>query len=246
MKFTIPPNKHFRQDIKILEHALKSNENISFSKFCDGEWAVLCNQNINNKEFWFNPSDPKDQIKRNALMAAFQYKNPRYFVGITCVNVFGLDTHRQMKELSGQDEEHLTWADIWVNSNYKHYLSNILPIYKERNVVLFCNENGHIENLPFRPYMVVPLKNNAWEYNWNLVNDAKRIMSAMPSKNMLVLFCCGPFGNILCHELTKFDDQHTYLDIGSTLNPFLRSAGFEREYYMGNNYFSNMMGVWDQ
>jgi len=63
---------------------------------------------------------------------------------------------------------------------------------------------------------------------------------------MIFLFCCGPFGNILCHRLTEANENNTYLDIGSTLNPFLQSAGFERDYYMGNNYFSNMIGAWDQ
>jgi hypothetical protein len=246
MKFTTPPNKNYRDDIKVLETAIKNNENISFAKFCDGEWSVICNKKINNKEFWFDPDNKNDQLKRQALIDSFQYKNPRYFVGITCVNIFGLDIHLQMTALSGQDQDHLTWADIWVNSNYRYYLSNILPIYKKRDVVLFCNENSNIEKLPFRPYLTIPLKNNAWEYNWDLVDRVKDIISAIPSKDMLFLFCCGPFGNILCHELTKFDERHTYLDIGSTLNPFLGSAGFERDYYMGNNYFSNMTGVWNQ
>lgn len=246
MKFTTPPNKDFLSDIKILEHALKNKENISFSKFCDGEWSVICNQQIDNKEFWFDPSSEKDQIKRQALISAFQYKNPRYFIGITCTKVFGLQTHRFMKQTCKQDEEHLTWADIWVNSNYQYYINNILPLYKNRNIVLFCNEAGKIDKLPFVPYMVVPLKNNAWEYNWDWVDNSKMLLSAMPEKNMLFLFCCGPFGNILCHKFTELCGDHTYLDIGSTLNPFLGSAGFDRHYYLGNNFFSNMIGEWDQ
>ena len=61
---------------------------------------------------------------------------------------------------------------------------------------------------------------------------------------MVFLFCCGPFGNILCHELTEYEPNNTYLDIGSTLNPYLKSAGFERFYYMGDNVFSKMECVW--
>jgi hypothetical protein len=249
MNLTTPPNKSYTEDIKLIHKALVNGENISFSKFCDGEWAVLCNHKINNKEFWFDPSSGKDQEKRKALLRAFQYKNPRYFVGITCVKVFGLQTHIAMKNLSGQKQENLTWADIWVNSNYKYYVENMLPLFKERTVVLFCNENAQIENLPFTPYMVFPLKHNAWEYNWNTINDAKIVTSQIKSQgltNLLFLFCCGPFGNILCHELTEHEPENTYLDIGSTLNPYLKSAGFERDYYMGNNYFSNMVGVWNQ
>lgn len=242
MRFTIPPNKRYSEDIKIIHNALLNNENISFSKFCDGEWAVLSNQSINNKEFWFDPTKKSDQEKRKALLDAFQYKNERYFVGITCVNVFGIETHKQMTILSDQDQDHLTWADIWVNSNYKYYIQHILPIYSTKPVVLFANKNAQISNLPFVPYLHIPIENNAWEHNWNIIDYAKNI--AKQANNVIFLFCCGPFGNILCHKLTECNQNNTYLDIGSTLNPFLRSAGFERDYYMGDNYFSRMIGAW--
>lgn len=246
MKFTIPPDKNYVNDIKILEYAIKTGENITFSKFCDGEWAVICNQEINNKEFWFNPNNISDQTKRQSLIDAFTYKDPQYFIGITCTKVFGVNTHRQMKSVCKQEEGHLTWADIWVNSNYSYYLNNVLPLYNTRPVILFCNKKGNISNLPFRPYMVVPLDDNSWEYNWDLVDEFGKFIPSLPEKNMIFLFCCGPFGNILCHQFTKICKDHTYLDIGSTLNPFLGSAGFDRHYYLGNNYFSNMVGEWDQ
>jgi hypothetical protein len=247
MKFTVPPNKNYKEDITIIHDAIKNHENISFSKFCDGEWAVLCNQKINNKEFWFDPNNPKDQYKRDALINSFQYKNDRYFVGVACPKVFGLLTHRAMKQFSNQDEEHLTWADVLVNSNYQYYRENIVPLFSKRTVVLFCNEKSEIKNLPFNPYMVFPLKYNAWEYNWDLLESAKLMTLKLKYQNitdLVFLFCCGPFGNILCHQLTELEPQNTYLDIGSTLNPYLQSAGFDREYYLGNNYFSNMVGAW--
>jgi|LakMenEpi03Aug12_release.lakeMendotaPanAssembly.Ray.scaffolds.fasta_scaffold02596_17 hypothetical protein len=247
MKFTTPPNKDYKQDISILHEALLSGENISFSKFCDGEWAVIANQPINNKEFWFDPNSPEDQLKREELIKAFKYKNDRYFVGITCVNVFGLDVHRKMTELSDQNQDHLTWADIWVNSNYSYYLKHIVPFYKTKPVVLVCNKNAKTKNLPFSPYLIVPVENNAWKNNWNLVEEFTHFVKTQQGiKDMIFLFCCGPFGNILCHKLTEANPDNIYLDVGSTLNPFLQSAGFERDYYMGNNYFSNMVGAWDQ
>lgn len=249
MKFTTPPNKDYKKDIRILHSAIANNEHISFSKFCDGEWAVICNKLIDNKEFRFDPSRKADQLKRKALIDAFQYKNNRYFIGITCVKVFGLQTHKLMKQTSNQNEERLTWADIWVNSNYNYYKDNIIPLFKDRPVVLFCNENGKIENLPFNPYMVFPLKHNAWEYNWDIIENAKLVTSQLKKqgiKDLVYLFCCGPFGNILCHQLTEHEPENTYLDIGSTLNPWLQSAGFERDYYMGDNFFSRMECVWGQ
>jgi hypothetical protein len=244
MIFTTPPNKNYAQDLKILYKTIKSGENITFSKFCDGEMAVLENKPINNKEFWFDPKSLIDSTKRNILLRAIQFKKQNYFVGITCVKVFGLENHRKLKMISNQDEDHLTWADLLVNSNYSYYVENIVPLFRERKVFLVCNENGKIENLPFKPSIVFPVKNNAWHEDWNLIQEIKE--KTLNEKNIVVLFCCGPFGNILAYELTKNNPNNTYLDIGSTLNPWLQSESFNRHYYMGDNFFSRLKGEWDQ
>jgi hypothetical protein len=241
--------KYFKQDIIKFKEKIESKENFSFSKYADGEWAVIQNHNINNKEFWFDPNNELDQVKRDALIRSFQYQNPRYHVGISCPCCQGLDTFESMRRFSLQPDDRLTWANIWVNGNYSYYVYNIVPLFSQRPVVLFCNENGKIENLPFVPYVVFRLKHNAWEYNWDIVNSAKTITSQLKAQglsNLLFLFCCGPFGNILCHQLTEHEPENTYLDIGSTLNPWLQSAGFDRHYYMGDNIFSRMECVWNQ
>lgn len=246
MKFTVPPNKNYEKDLKVIYDALENGDNITFSKYCDGEMAVLENIPVNNKEFWFNPNSIIDVSKRDKLLESIKFKHPQYFVGITCVKVFGLENHRKIKFISGQDESHLTWADIFVNSNYKFFVDNIVKLFSYRNVVLFCNKNGKIQNLPFKPYLVFPVDNNAWQSNWDHIETAKKLIDSLDMKNYVFLFCCGPFGNILAYELTKHNPNNTYLDIGSTLNPWLQSAGFERDYYMGENFFSKLVGEWDQ
>ena len=56
-------------------------------------------------------------------------------------------------------------------------------------------------------------------------------------KDSLFLFCAGPFGNILAHQLFESNPNNIYMDIGSTLNPWLQSEGFKRDYYI-NGYFA--------
>ena len=247
MNLTLPPNKSFRKDIEYFHHKLLHNENFTLSKYADGEWAVLENRHINNKEFWFDPDNKNDKIKRDKLWKSFQYKNPRYYVGISCPCCQGMEVFNKMNDMCFQDETNLTWANIWVNSNYRYFVENIIPLFSNRTVVLFCNKNSKIQNLPFSPYLVFPLENNSWEYNWNLIEESKyaiEYINKTIQKNLLVLFCCGPFGNILSYELTKDIPDNTYLDIGSTLNPWLQSEGFKRDYYMGNTFFANMICRW--
>lgn len=244
MNFTTPPNKDYYKDIEILKEEIQSQRNFTFSKFCDGEWMVMSNQPINNKEFWFDPKNDEYQKLRQLLINSFQFLHPQYYVGVASPNVFGIDMHKTMKKVSMQSESHLTWADIWVNSNYKYYVDNIIPLYNERDVVLVCQQNGSISNLPFRPSHVFKISNNAWKVNYSLIEELKSFIDQHNIENNIFLFCCGPFGNILCHQLTKHNANNTYLDIGSTLNPWLQSAGFERDYYMGDNIFSQLKGTW--
>ena len=51
MKFTTQPSKDYSQDIRVIYEALYNEEVFSFSKYCDGEWAVLENRGVDNSEF---------------------------------------------------------------------------------------------------------------------------------------------------------------------------------------------------
>ena len=62
--------------------------------------------------------------------------------------------------------------------------------------------------------------------------------------NKLFLFACGPFGNMLAHQLWESNKKNTYLDIGSTLNLWLHSEGFIRDYYKDGSHYQNKVCVW--
>lgn len=236
--------KYFRSDIKKFYSKILNGELFTFSKYADGEWAVMKNVNLDNSEFIFDNNSDQYQAARNKLIESFKFKNDRYYVGISCPCCQGQETFQQMKDFSEQDDEHLTWANLWVNSNYKFYVQNIIPLFQKFKIILVCNKDGKIDKLPFSPKKVFTIENNAWIKNYNTVDLIKKYISDEDIRNEIFLFCCGPFGNILAYELTKHNEKNTYLDVGSTLNPWLGSAGFDRYYYLGNNIFSNMTCTW--
>ena len=241
---TTPPNKSFDEDIKFFKSKIEYGVNFSFSKYADGEWAVMKNSTINNSEFWFDKEDESDQFKREMLWNSFRFQHPQYYVGISCPCCQGPDTFNEMLSESGQPQNMLTWANLWVNNNYKYYQASILPLYSKRKTVLYCHKDGDLNSLPFTPEKVFPISKNAWANEWHLIEESKRYIDGNNIKDHIFLFCCGPFGNILCHELTNFNSSNTYLDIGSTLNPYLKSEGFKRDYYVGNTFFANQACVW--
>jgi len=245
MNCTTPPNKKFKEDIKVFKHKIENSINFTFSKYADGEWAVIKNGSINNTEFWFDNNSFVDSMKRDRLIESFKFRHPQYYVGISCPCCQGQQTFEDMKSMSQQPDEMLTWANLWVNDNYKYYVSDILPLYNARKVVLYCNKDGDIDSLPFKPDKIFPVSNNAWDSDWDIIEESKDYILQSKAKDVLFLMCCGPFGNILCHELTKFNADNTYIDVGSTLNPFLKT-GFARHYYVDNSVWSQLECVWGE
>lgn len=217
--------KIFKEEIKIIFNKLKDKQPFSFSKYADGEWAIINGNDISNGEFSFT-KNRDSEFYRQKLIESFQFKHKEYYVGISCECCQGFE-HFKMKEMSGQDEDHLTFANIFVNSNYEFYKQNFIKEYKNHKIHLVANKNSKIHNLPFKLEKFYPVEETAFIKNYNLIND----ILEQNIKNSLFLFCAGPFGNILAHQLFKENKNNIYLDIGSTLNPWLHSEGFQRNYY---------------
>lgn len=230
-------NKDFRNEIENLFNKLKNKKPFSFSKFADGEWLMMRGIPINNNEFNYTN---EDEYFKNKLIESFKFKDDGYIVGVSCPCCQG-NHHYDMINFSEQKEENLTYANIFVNANYSFYKENFIPEYQNWDVHLVANKNAAINNLPFKVEKFYPVENTAWKYNYDLIEEIKN----KKENGKLFLFACGPFGNMLAHQLWDYNKNNTYLDIGSTLNPWLNSEGFKRDYYNNSNsQYYNKTCIW--
>lgn len=227
--------KIFQEEIKFIFHKLQSKHKFAFSKYADGEWMMICGIPLNNNEFEYTIND---SFYRERLIESFQFKDDNYYIGISCPCCQG-QHHHDMKNFSKQDENHLTFANIFVNANYEFYKKYFIQEFNNHQIYLIANKNSKIENLPFKIEKFYPVENTAWKYNYNLINEIKKDNF----NNKLFLFACGPFGNMLAHQLWENNKNNTYIDIGSTLNPWLQSEGFKRDYY-NNSILSQKICNW--
>lgn len=229
--------KDFTKEIYTMFNKLKNGQPFSFSKYADGEWSIIQGHHLNNGEFEFCPQTVS--FYRDKLIESFKYKNKNYYVGISCPCCQGNESQK-MIDFSEQDTDHLTFANIFVNTNYPIYLETFVKQYKNHDIHLIANKNSKIENLPFKIEKFYPVGFSAWTNNYNLINQIKQNNLS----NKLFLFCAGPFGNMLAHQLYDANQNNIYLDIGSTLNPWLQSEGFKRDYY-ANGYHSTKKCIWN-
>lgn len=221
--------KDFEQELYRIFELFKKGSPFSFSKYADGEWAIINKNYLNNNEFEI--SDKTPDFFRQKLIESFRFKDPNYYIGISCPCCQGKEAYK-MNIFSDQNEEHLTFANIFVNSNYSIYKETFLKEYNNYDVHLIANKNSKIENLPFKIEKFYPIGFSAWVNDYKLIEEIKQ----QNLSNKLFLFCAGPFGNLLAHQLHQSNKTNIYLDIGSTLNPWLQSEGFKRDYYINGQF----------
>lgn len=221
----------FLHDIEFIFNKLKNEDYFSFSKYADGEYKILRNEYITNCDNWtFNPAIHHKQYE--LLMESFKYNHEDYYVGISCPCCRPMDDIRWMRDNVGTDN--VTWANLFVNSNYKFFLDNFIEEFKKWNndIIFVGNSNGLGKKLPFNIQHYVGIHPTGW---YDSLEPALKETSEYARRycDKLFLFSAGPLGNILAHQLHLINKKNIYIDIGSTINPWI--VGNNRGYLNGNN-----------
>lgn len=217
--------KDYRKEIEFFYNKLVNNEKFALGKFADGEWGAIKGTQFlpANGEWAANGDHPLYKIVRKELEDSLRYQDPNYYVAIC-------PCYKDTIIFSEQPESNITYANIFVNSNYEFYKTKYIELYKERDIHLITHKDTNLDNLPFKVEKFYPIEYNAWVINRDL---PERILD-QNLKDKLFLFAAGSFANILAYKLWVRNKNNTYLDVGSTLNPWTQIEKLKRDYYMGN------------
>jgi hypothetical protein len=234
----MPFTKTFNTDIEYLFKKLKKREHFAFSKYADGEYKVLRNQYITNCDNWtFNPDIHTKEYEY--LLNSYKFNHDKYYVGISCPCCQPEEHIKWMRDNVGSNN--ITWANIFVNDNYNFFKKHFIPEFNEweGEVTLVANERGLKKEMPFKVDNYLPIQIGSW-FNPALEHIINILVDKVKEKNnQLFLFSAGPLGNILSHQLLINNEFNTYIDIGSTINPWI--VGNNRSYLNNNN---NKICIW--
>ncbi len=223
--------RDFSQDIQNIEERLKERKPFAFSKYADGEYKILKNEAITNCDNWtFSPE--LHQKEQSLLFESFEYDHDDYIVGISCPCCQPMNHVQWMRDTV--KTKNVTWANLFVNSNYCLFINNLIPIFNkwENDVYLFANEQGIIKKMPFNVTKYFPLNIKAWQEPFLSHWINLGVKKAKESEGALFLFSGGPLGNILSYKLHEANPSNTYIDIGSTISPWV--VGKNRDYHFGS------------
>jgi len=229
--------KNFRDHIYLFKDKLLRQEPFAFARYSDGELYILQNKELkldenliqigSNKSSGpykqedfkhFNPND--HAWFRHKLIEAYQYKQKDYYKGISCKCCVGNDNFEYQINLHGEDDEYLTWANLFVNGNYPFFIEEILPILQTYDTIMVCNEKASLNKLEFivKDFRV---GYNAMINDYSTITKIRSWILDNNISNHLFLFSASTFSNLAIYELFKEFPNNTFLDIGTCLTPYM-------------------------
>jgi hypothetical protein len=229
--------QNFENDFDIIKEFVERKEKFSFSKFADGEIAIMKKNKIRNIDNWLFEPD-KDEEFSNLLYGSFKYNDEGYYIGISCP-CCDLDGYKWLKLNLRENFSNFTFANIFVNNNYNRFKTELLPLFnKFDNIIFVGNKNSNLERifevLKFKTFYGIGPE--AFKTDLGLIDDLINSIKNENIKDALFLFSAGPLGNVLSHKLWEFSKDNTYIDIGSTMNTW---TGLNLRDYQLNGVYSN-------
>ena len=241
-------SKGFKEDFFHLLGKIKKGEHFAFTRFSDGETCIMRNEKLVLASeqvqvgetvygFGYSEDDHKEFIPeehgfvKDALIESFKFKKDNYFVGAGCGDCTCLiqSDIPMLEDMRPGDQEHWTSPNLLVNSNYPLFLTQMLPQFKKKKMVLICSKDAKFDKLPFEVTKDFRVGKNCIVNDHHLEEDIKNWISSNDVKDHIFLFSASSLSEILIHKLFDFNDNNTYIDIGTTLHWHFE-LGIERDY----------------
>jgi hypothetical protein len=229
--------KNFEDDFyKILE-LLKTREPFAFNRFSDGELYILQNMELilddnlvkigkrvekgpyHTADFKrFHPEE--HSFYRDRLVDSFKFTKRNYFKGLSCRCCVGDENYQWQLDFHGEYDSNFTWANLLVNGNYPKFIREMYPVFNDYKAVFICNNKNDLSALPFvvKDFRV---GYNAMINDYGLIETIKNWIDKNRIEGHLFLFSASSLSKMAIHQLYEHSDRNTYIDVGTTLNPFM-------------------------
>lgn len=255
--------KDFTEEFYKFVEKIRLGEPFAFSRFSDGELRILQNKKLVlgdstitigghfNDHGWKRPVydqkefDPEQHgWVRDRLIECLSYKKPNYYKGISCrCCLSGAHGQTSEEEFNYQldlanaaaGDEDVTWSNLFLNSNYPVFLEHFVPYFFNYDVYMVVNEHAKMDRVPFPVKKDFRVGNNCMVNDIGLIDTLKDYIKTNNVKNSLFLISAATLTNFIVRELFEFEDSNTYIDIGTTLQPFLQLPS-DRRYIAGYWY----------
>lgn len=244
--------KSFEGDFYRTYNLLKAQEPFAFNRFSDGELYILQNKEVIldanlvkvgsevtkglYKEEDYKRFHPAEHsYYRDRLIDSFKFTKRNYFKGLSCRCCVGDENFQWQLDFHGDYDDNFTWANLLVNGNYPKFIREMYPLFNNFKTVFICNKRAELSLLPFvvKDFRV---GYNAMVNDYGLIETIKHWIDDNKIEGHLFLFSASSFSKMAIHQLYRHCDRNTYIDVGTTLNPFVHLSldrTYLRQFWLG-------------
>lgn len=226
---------------------LKSKTPFTFVRFSDGEVEILRNRYLeinagktvfrgrefknNFPDFDSKRFDPRiHQNIRKDLLSSALFRNKNFYKGVPTFHNDAIKDREFLLRLNGGFDVNMTFSDLFLNSNYKKYRDEIVPLFENyENIYVVANFRANpIAILSKAKHIKIP--DNFFATYDEIIEDTYNQLQDIPSGS-LVLSSASSLSNILGHRLYLKNKNITFLDIGTSINDLLSLSHNTRAYH---------------
>ena len=241
--------KDYTKEFDKFKGMLEEGENFAFSRFSDGEIFILKNERLILAEKSFVTGGrsghgiyPKEERKdfdpqkheyiSERLHDCLSSSKKNYFKALSCNEDADIcledDVLLYQQGISGEDEEYHTFATLFINANYPRFLNEVVPTFQDKPLVLIINENCTYDTLKFSNIVKgFNIGSNCIVNDYDLPEEINKWIEDNDIENTIFLVAASTLSNFIIKDCFFQNPNNTYIDIGSSLNPWLGLDGWK-------------------
>lgn len=161
------------------------------------------------------------------LINTIQHTQKNYYIGLACSSCFENLTNIAQTYIK-QPKEYQTKATLLTNRNWNKFISEFSNVVRNKKIVWI---SGKDQNLDFLVNVmglnIIKHITHSVENTWDEYNKIYDEFINFKKENNdfdVVMISSGPTSRILSKYFFEFDHTKTYIDIGSTFDPFTRNV----------------------
>jgi hypothetical protein len=223
----------FSDDFIEITKMIKDKKPFAFSRFADGEIAVMQGRQIVGSDKWATPNYvTKLGID---LLKAIEVVDENVYFGISCqcCDTPGRD---YLLSLIKNDMKNVTFSNMFVNGNYSDFIEFSKTI--DEPVNLIANEEANLDNCPFKVSTFLPMPNDCVNYWEEMRNEFLDLLKESYSNinGELFLISAGPMSEAIIDYLWKINPTNRYVDVGSAIAEFIHGKPIRDFAYTNSPY----------
>lgn len=240
--------KDFKQEFVKMKNRILSKENFSFLRYGDGEHALITNTSVLKDtqaylvDNWHYEGTSPTRLGKKLYESLF-IDSSKVFYGIPTYTQKP-ETYAYFIERLKVPYKNITYADLFINSNFNNFVDFIKNELNE-SIVLIANKSCDVSTLKtFTLKEFFPVPDNCVDfYETNAEKFEQSLEHLAKYTNTLFFISAGPLSEIIIAYLFKLNSNNRYIDVGSSID-FFTKGKVTRPYMIKGNYYNLHTPVW--